>query len=173
MFGSGMNKLKTNLRLCMNRLKLLQKKKTELAQKSRKEIADYIADGKYERAKIRVEHIIREDYLVEGELHDLYMTLEDDRTVDEGLAEAISSFIWVAPRLSHDVPELKVISDQFTMKYGKQYATACRINSTQTVSEKLMHKLGVQAPPKILIEKYLMEIAKSHNVEYDPDPQVY
>ena len=48
------------------RLKLLEKKKTELALKSRKEIADYLAAGKVERAKIRVEHIIREDYLVEA-----------------------------------------------------------------------------------------------------------
>lgn len=42
----------------MNRLKLLEKKKTELALKARKEIADYIGDGKAERARIRVEHII-------------------------------------------------------------------------------------------------------------------
>lgn len=48
MFSSGPNyqKLKTNLRLSVNRLKLLEKKKTELAQKSRKEIADYISAGK-------------------------------------------------------------------------------------------------------------------------------
>ena len=38
-------KLKTNLSLSIQRLKLLEKKKTELAQKSRKEIADYISQG--------------------------------------------------------------------------------------------------------------------------------
>lgn len=61
MFSSSPNysKLKTHLRLAINRLKLLEKKKTELAQKARKEIAEYIAAGKSERAKIRVEHIIR------------------------------------------------------------------------------------------------------------------
>ena len=37
------SKLKTNLRLAINRLKLVEKKKTELAQKSRKEIADFIS----------------------------------------------------------------------------------------------------------------------------------
>jgi vacuolar protein sorting-associated protein IST1 len=78
MFASGpsYNKLKTNLRLSINRLKLLEKKKTELALKSRKEIADYIAAGKGERAKIRVEHIIREDYLVEAmELVEMFCDL--------------------------------------------------------------------------------------------------
>lgn len=39
-------KLKTNLRLAVNRLKLLEKKKSELAQKDRREIADYLAAGK-------------------------------------------------------------------------------------------------------------------------------
>jgi hypothetical protein len=41
MFSSGpnYNKLKTNLRLACNRLKLLEKKKTETNQKARKEIA--------------------------------------------------------------------------------------------------------------------------------------
>lgn len=78
MFKSGPNytKLKTNLRLIINRLKLLEKKKTEMALKSRKEIADYISAGKEDRARIRVEHIIREDYLVEAmELLEMYCDL--------------------------------------------------------------------------------------------------
>ena len=41
-----------------------------------------------------------------------------------------------------------------------------------TVSAKLMHKLSVQAPPKITVEKYLIEIAKYYNVDYEPDPQI-
>lgn len=54
----------------------MEKKKTELALKSRKEIADYISSGKVERAKIRVEHIIREDYLVEAmEILEMYCDL--------------------------------------------------------------------------------------------------
>jgi vacuolar protein sorting-associated protein IST1 len=66
--GNQYARLKTNLRLALNRLKLLEKKKTELAQKARREIAEYLATGKEERARIRVEHIIREDYLVEAML---------------------------------------------------------------------------------------------------------
>ena len=46
MFSSGpnYNKLKTNLRLSVNRLKLLEKKKTETNQKARKEIAGIYAN---------------------------------------------------------------------------------------------------------------------------------
>ncbi|GFT64456.1 IST1 homolog [Nephila pilipes] len=179
--GCNYSKLKTNLRLSINRLKLLEKKKTELAQKSRREIADYLANGKLERSKIRVEHIIREDYLVEAmELVEMYCDLllarfglvQQMKTLDEGLAEAVSSLIWAAPRLQTDVAELKVIADQLAVKYGKPYAIAARENSLNSVNEKLVHKLSVQAPPKILVEKYLIEIAKSHNVPYEPDNEV-
>lgn len=183
MFSSGPNytKLKTNLRLCINRLKLLEKKKSEMALKSRKEIADYIGTGKTERAKIRVEHIIREDYMVEAmEVLEMYCDLllarfglvQQMKTLDDGLAEAISSIIWVAPRMQTDVAELKVVAEQLAAKYGKPYAQACRENAVGTVSPKLMHKLSVQAPPKITVEKYLIEIARYYNVVYDPDPQV-
>lgn len=41
-----------------------------------------------------------------------------------------------------------------------------------SISDKLKHKLSVQSPPKILIERYLIEIAKNYNVEYTPDEQV-
>ncbi|XP_006608642.1 IST1 homolog isoform X4 [Apis dorsata] len=182
MFSSGPNytKLKTHLRLTINRLKLLEKKKTELAQKARKEIADYLAAGKIERAKIRVEHIIREDYMVEAmELLEMYCDLllarfgliQQMKNLDEGLAEAISTIIWAAPRIQTDVQEIKVIADILTSKYGKQYTEACREEAVQTISEKLKHKMSVQSPSKLLVEKYLIEIAKNYNVEYEPDPQ--
>lgn len=44
-----------------------------------------------------------------------------DRDLDEGMAEAVSSLIWAAPRLQTDVAELKVIADQLTLKFGKPY----------------------------------------------------
>lgn len=37
---------------------------------------------------------------------------------------------------------------------------------------QLMHKLSVEAPPKILVERYLIEIAKNYNVPYEPDAMV-
>uniref|UniRef100_A0A915HSD6 IST1 homolog n=1 Tax=Romanomermis culicivorax TaxID=13658 RepID=A0A915HSD6_ROMCU len=120
------SKLKTNLRLAINRLKLIGKKKTELTQKSRKEIADYILASKEDRARIKVEQIIREDYYVEAfELLEMFCDLllarfglvEQMKTIDKGLEEAINSIMWAAPRLQTEIPELKVISDQITYKY--------------------------------------------------------
>lgn len=78
------------------------------------------------------------------------------KTLDDGLEEAVSSLIWVAPRMQADVKELKVVADLLAGKYGKQYAEAVRNNSLRSVNEKLMIKLGVQSPPKVLVEKYLI-----------------
>lgn len=35
-----------------------------------------------------------------------------------------------------------------------------------------MQKLAIQAPKKLIVEKYLIEIAHTYNIEYEPDPQV-
>lgn len=60
-----------------------------------------------------------------------------------------------------------------TAKYGKPFAeTARSATSGNRISEKLMHKMAIQAPPKLLVEKYLIEIANIYNIEYEPDPQV-
>lgn len=179
--GFNKQKLKVNLKLSINRLKLLEKKKTELAQKARREIADYINNGKEERARIRVEHIIREDYLVEAmEMLELYCDLllarfgliETQAYCDEGMVEAVTTLIWAAPRLQSDVQELRVISDQLGLKYGKKFAHEASINANSTVNQRLILKLSPQPPPKTLVENYLVEIARSHHVAFEPDPAV-
>ena len=95
------------------------------------------------------------------------------KELDEGISEAVCSVIWVAPRLQADVAELKIVSDLLQTKYGKHFADACRASvPPANVSEKLQHKMSIQAPPKLLVEKYLIEIAKIYNIEYEPDPQI-
>ncbi|XP_022096122.1 IST1 homolog isoform X2 [Acanthaster planci] len=183
MFSSGFRstKFSTSARLSINRLKLLERKKTEQAQKARKEIADYLSIGKDERARIRVEHIIREDYLVEAmEIVELYLDLllarlgliTSTKALDPGIQEAVASVIWVTPRMSAEVAELKLVSEQLVHKYGKEFGESVRKGECEFINEGLKHKLGVQAPPKRLVENYLVEIAKSHNVAYEPDPSI-
>lgn len=183
MFSGGpkYQKLTTNLRLAINRLKLLEKKKTELTVKARREIADYLAAGKEDRARIRVEHSIREDYIVEAmEIVEMYCDLllarmgliQSTKELDSGLEEPISSIIWATPRLQSEVQELVIVSEQLALKYGKEFAQSCRANALNTVNEKLLHKLSVQAPPRQLVERYLVEIAKSYNVSYLSPPDI-
>uniref|UniRef100_A0AC34G1W0 IST1 homolog n=1 Tax=Panagrolaimus sp. ES5 TaxID=591445 RepID=A0AC34G1W0_9BILA len=176
MWGTQYPKLKTNLKLAANRLKLLQKKKTELGQKARTEIPD--------RARIRVESIIREDFLVEAyellemyceTLHTRFGVIQQMKEPDDSIAEAVISLLWVAPRIAHEVPEFKVISDQLTLKYGKPFAEAARMNQLTEpakVAPKLVQKLSVSAPSKLLVEKYLIAICRCANVPFEPDEKV-
>ncbi|ELW50700.1 IST1 like protein [Tupaia chinensis] len=153
MLGSGFKakRLQVNLTLVINHLKLLEKKKTELAQKARKETADYLVTGKDECPRICVEHIIWEDYLVEAmEILELYCDLLLARF---GLIQSMK----------------ELDSDQLCAKYSKEYGKLCKTNQIGTVNDRLMHKLSVEAPPKILVERYLIKIAKNYNVPYETD----
>lgn len=175
-------KLRVNLRLCINRLKLLEKKKTEEALKARREIADYIKNKRTERARIRVEHIIREDYLVEAmEVVELYCDLllarfgmlEQMMYCEESLAESVATLIWVAPRLCSDIQELNQVALQLENKFGKPFAQQARSNMSGTVNPKVIHRLGVEAPKKSLVENYMIEIARNYKIDYDPDPSMF
>ena len=59
--------------------------------------------------------------------------------------------------------QIKIVCDEFAKKYGKEYMQQCRAGippAGDEVSKKLQKKLSPHAPPKALIENYLVEIAK-------------
>ena len=60
------NKTKVNLKMLINRFNLLTQKKANLAKQQKREIALLLRDNKEARARILVEHIIREDYTLES-----------------------------------------------------------------------------------------------------------
>ena len=111
--------------------------------------------------------------------------------MDPGLDEAIATLIWSAPRISNDILEFKIIGEILSSKYGKNYAEACRTDKTKNVNEKVSFlydsidisiiffycikvkkRLGIEPPSKMLVEQYLIEIAKNFNINYVPDPSV-
>jgi len=183
MFAPRFNeqKLKVNLGLVVTRLKLMEKKKTDLALRARPEIAEYVKNAKVDRARVRVEHIIREDYLVEAmELVEMYADLlagriglmKQSKVLEESLKTPISTLLWAAPRLGQYCQELKVVQNMLGAYYGKKYVEACMSNEVGTVCERVMSKLDPSPPKKILVERYLIEICKAANVEFTPDPKV-
>ena len=69
-------KLRASLKLAVSRLRMLQNKKHAINQQQRREIANFLEKGKEESARIRVEHIIREDFTIEAlEILELYCDL--------------------------------------------------------------------------------------------------
>lgn len=41
------------------------------------------------------------------------------------------------------------------------------------VDVQVIHRLGVEAPKKSLVENYLIEIARNYKVDYEPDPSMF
>ncbi|KAJ2018900.1 Vacuolar protein sorting-associated protein ist1 [Coemansia sp. S100] len=172
-------KFKVELKLAINRLKLLQVKKSSLNLKARREIAPLLEAGKIESATVRVENIIREDLNVEAlEMVELYCELliarvglvDQSRTVDPGVSEAVHSIIYASSRV--DVRELTMLREMLTAKYGKELVLEAMDNSTGLVNAKLVRKLSVNTPPDSLIRMYLTEIASFYHVKWRPDEDV-
>ncbi|KAJ2475949.1 Vacuolar protein sorting-associated protein ist1 [Coemansia sp. RSA 2320] len=130
-------KFKVELKLAINRLKLMQAKKSSLNLKARREIAPLLENGKIESATIRVEGIIREDYTVEAlEMVELFCEMlsarvglvDQSRTIDPGVCEAVHSVIYASTRV--DIRELAMIREMLTSKYGKELVREAVDNST-------------------------------------------
>ncbi|KAI8816185.1 regulator of Vps4 activity in the MVB pathway-domain-containing protein [Fimicolochytrium jonesii] len=172
--GFNPTRTKVQLKLGINRLKLLQQKKTQLNAVARKEIASLLEKGKEDSARVRVEHIIREDFNIEAmEILELYSELllarygllESMKHCDQAIAEAVNTIIYAAPRI--DVKELNMVRDQLIMKFGKEFAVAAMENQNDVVNSRIVHKLKVQTPDPVLVDQYLKTIAKAYDVPYE------
>jgi len=168
---------KVQLKLAINRLKLVQNKKQNLAKQHKHEIAALIQQGKDESARIRVENVIREDLIIEAyELIELFCELVQARLplldtqsdVPPELREAICTIIYCAPRCS-DIPELGNLREQFGGKYGKEFLFVANSNKNDIVNARVVHKLNYATPDQALVIQYLTEIAKSHGLPFNPD----
>lgn len=65
MVDNNLHRLKVQLKLAVNRLRLLQQKKDAIAKQQRRELATLVETGRVEFARIRCEHVIQEDINVE------------------------------------------------------------------------------------------------------------
>ncbi|OAJ43489.1 hypothetical protein BDEG_26847 [Batrachochytrium dendrobatidis JEL423] len=163
------------LKVALNRLKLVQQKKASINQQARKEIALLLEKGKEESARVRVEHIIHDDYFIEAlELIELYTEtllarfgiVESMKTCDPGIAEAVNTIIYAAPRI--DIKELHFVRDQLVSKYGKDFGSAAMENFGYRVNDRIVQKLKAQTPDRKLVDQYLVTIAGAYNVNWEP-----
>ncbi|KAG0212400.1 hypothetical protein BGX28_006369 [Mortierella sp. GBA30] len=170
---------KVQLKLSINRLQMLQNKKNMLAQQHRKEIARLLEIGKEESARIRVEHIIREDFSSEAlEIIELYCELllarfgllEQIKNCDPAITEAVNTIIYAAPR--SEVKELLLVREQLTAKFGREFVTNAMENKDESVNPRIIQKLKVQTPDPYLVNRYLEEIARAFKVAWTADPEM-
>lgn len=169
-------RLKAQLKMAVNRLRLLQQKKTALAKQSRREIARVMENGKVESARIRVENIIQDDVHIELlELLEVYcellmariMTLHDP---DERVQEAVQVVVHAAPFT--EVKELQTVRVLLLQKLPPEFEV-----SESKVPERVFNKVHVKVPSEELVTLYLTEIAKAYKVsvpgiyELEPEPE--
>ncbi|KAI9230227.1 MAG: regulator of Vps4 activity in the MVB pathway-domain-containing protein [Piptocephalis tieghemiana] len=169
---------KVQLRLALNRLKLLQTRKLAVNANLRQEIASLLQAHKEASATIRVENVIREDNAVEAlEVLELFCELllarfgllesSKPAQLDPRLSEAISSLIWAAPRC--EARELLILRDLLAPKLGREGAIAAYENTDGVVHPRVVLKLSTEPPSSDLVQAYLQEIASAYQVNWSAD----
>lgn len=173
------SKCKTLLKLSIPRIKLLRNRRELQIKQMRKDIAKLLETGQEATARIRVEHIVREENMMAAqEIIELFCELitvrlpiiESQRECPLDLKEAISSICFAAPRCA-DLPELLQVQLSFVSKYGKEFvAAATELMPDCGVNRQLVELLSVRAPSPEKKLKLLKEIAEEHELEWDPSP---
>ncbi|KAL3586211.1 hypothetical protein D5086_013078 [Populus alba] len=170
-------KCKTSLKLASSRIKLLKNKREAQVKHLKRELAQLLDAGQDRTARIRVEHVVREEKTMAAyELIEIYCELivarlpiiESQKNCPIDLKEAVSSVIFASPRCA-DVPELMDIRKHLTAKYGKEFVSAAvELRPDCGVSRLLVEKLSSKAPDGPTKIKILTAIAAEHNIKWDP-----
>ncbi|KAL9254538.1 IST1-like protein [Drosera capensis] len=169
-------KCKTLLKLSIPRIKLLRNRRELQIKQMRKDIAKLLETGQEATARIRVEHIIREENMMAAqEIIELFCELiavrlpiiEAQRECPLDLKEAIASICFAAPRCA-DLPELLQVQMLFASKYGREFvAAATELLPECGVNRQVMELLSVRAPSADKKLKLLKEIAEEHGLDWD------
>ncbi|KAG6477497.1 uncharacterized protein LOC122022628 [Zingiber officinale] len=170
-------KCKTTLKLAVSRSKLLKNKGEAQVRTMRRDLSQLLQMGQDEIARIRVQHVIKEEKMMSAyDLIETYCELiveflpiiESQKSCPKDLKEPICSVIFASPRCT-DIPELKDIKKQFTAKYGKEFVSnILEVRPDCGVSRMMIEKLSTGAPEVELKLKVLIEVAREHNVKWEP-----
>ena len=173
------SKIKPQLKMAVQRIKIVVNKKSSQVKHQKKEIAVLLKENRTEKARIKVEHIIREDFLIESfELIELLCELVHERIkyiasqkeCPEDVLQAVVSLIWSSIHV--DIVELDEVKKQLIAKYGKKFGENAIKNENNLVNERLFEKLSSRPPSSFLVHRYLQEIAKEYNVDWSPPSDI-
>lgn len=170
------SKCKTAAKMAVARIKLLRNKREAVMRQMRRDIALLLQSGQDATARIRVEHVIREqNVLAANEFIELFCELvvsrlsiiAKRRECPADLKEGIASLIFASPRCS-EIPELVALRKIFEKKYGKDFVSAATdLRPNSGVNRMLIDKLSVRTPTGEVKLKVMKEIAKEHQIEWD------
>ncbi|KAM5546929.1 hypothetical protein ABKV19_001452 [Rosa sericea] len=175
-WGFNSSKCKTAAKMAVARIKLLRNKRQVVVKQMRRDIASLLQKGEDATARIRVEHVIREqNVLAANEFIELFCELivsrlqiiAKQRECPADLKEGIASLIFATPRCS-EIPELVALRNIFEKKYGRDFvAAATDLRPGCGVNRILIDKLSVRTPTGEVKLKIMKEIAKEFQVDWD------
>ena len=147
-------RLKSHMKMALQRIKMESNKATNMTKHNKKEIAQLLKDGKIELARIKCEHIVRTDDMIEAYgIIELYLELLYARvhyisTSTTGVApppdlrEPVASVIFASGKVKID--ELGVVAQQLGFKFGTEWKNdAERSHGTAISNERILRKLSM------------------------------
>ncbi|EEF45626.1 protein with unknown function [Ricinus communis] len=152
----------------ISRLAYIQKQHKIRCSQARADVVQLLNVGQQERALLRVEHVIREQNMLDAyDIIDNYchllmervVMLENKKKCPDELKEAISSLIFAASRCG-ELPEMQKIRCLFESRFGKEFTTrAAELRNNCGVNPKIAKKLVTRQPSLDSKLKTLNEIA--------------
>ena len=148
---------------------LVQQKKIE------NEIADYLQQGREEKARIKAENLVHMQkmetaYDILETLLELIQTrlqyITESKECPPDLVTPIATVIYGAKRLQ--VPEFKTALRQINAKYGVPFTKSHEDNESGQVATNLVDVLLITPPKEGEIHDLLVFIAEKHGIEWVP-----
>ncbi|KAI4989569.1 hypothetical protein ZWY2020_036886 [Hordeum vulgare] len=168
------SKCKTEARMAAARMKLLRNRREAQVRKMRGDVAALLRDGREDTARIRVEHVIREqNTMAANEIIELFCELivtrlpiiAKQKECPADLKEGICSLIFAAPRCSELLNSLGCGPLKRSMvKISLLLQLTC---PNAGVNNLLIEKLSVNKPSGQTKLKVLKDIAKEHQIDWD------
>lgn len=162
--------------MAVQRIQIANNKRINGVKHQKQKISVLLAEHKDEKARIQVEHIIRDDFTIEGyEVLELMCELVHERIRQvttsskdppEEMKEAIASLIWASKNV--DIEEFRNVKQQLRQKYTAEFIKQSETNENGLVNPRLFSKLTYKPPSQFLVVKYLEEIARAYNVDWTP-----
>lgn len=146
--GYATQTLKVKSKMASQRMKAHVSKMENQLVKTKRAIAQLIADDKIQSARIKVEGVLREENLIRvyewlqmmcDLIHQRVKQIEvSKKECPEDLLESICTLLYCAKRV--DIPELTEVGGQFKAKWGEKWFNANIENKSGRVSKQVMYK---------------------------------
>ncbi|XP_021296612.1 uncharacterized protein LOC110425865 [Herrania umbratica] len=167
------SKFKTLAKLAVSRIAILKNQHQVRFSHARSDVIDLLNLGHQERALLRVEHVIKEQNLVDALtimesyfylLIERVMLIQKNKECPDELKEATSSLMFASSRCG-EFPELLHIRGVVSSTFGKEFvARAVELRNNCSVHPKIVQKLSTRQPSLESKLKVLKEIASERGI---------